>query len=854
MARLDDRVQEELERAARPADPSGLYEQLIRRRERRSVRRRIQTGAVALVVVIGTIAGFSSLSRIFRAAEDRSSSSTTPANGVLGLTLFDAGFEAGERRTAHVFTLNPDGTGLTQLTSGDVIDTGVTWSPDGTQIAFWRVRTDRSGIWVAAADGSDPRVLLETQMSIHAIQWSPDGSRIAFVGVEVMGVSGTQLDFPTHLYVMTSDGADLTQLTDQGQVTDFAWAPDGDRFVVEHQFDAGNDRIGNDLWIVGVDGRDETPLTSDGVSSHPSWSPDGSTIVFIRSDPERFQERDLFAVAPDGSGLHQLTNDRAAIDDPTWSPDGTRLAFTRFPHGDGSSCELVVMSADGSSVATIGDKQTLGGCPVNLAWQSLPRSADVEPLPSESSTPSPSPSPETVQEDIGLGFLVCDVSSVRGRFAGTDTEGVAFVATRAGALGCPVGGDGFQLIAVDIDGDGVPDTSAGPLECQGRCSAFSAPDVDADGVDEVAVATGSTGGSTLFELYAVASESLLRLGYDCSRCNDGVFSWGRPGGHAEGAYCLPAGEVANFVSWNAERTDTGDQYAVAKIFIDVKGGFLTQVDRQDAFVPYDVASLPPGGGSDFCGSPVSVGEIAPTPSPTLADGGTDIGLEFPVCNVSSLEGSFFGDGQHQTAYVATRVSDTGTCPEPGSGSDLVAVDLAGDGRADLSIGPIGCELVCRVFSAPDVDGDGTSEILVAQAGGSVLGLGLYDVRGAGVPRADGPALVRVGVAEPGDLAGGFRAGRAALLWLGGDGFMLDTLRCGTVPAPDGPGIVATSAESLPHDSVDAVWHAHEVTLSLQSDGALHVVGARDFTEPVSTGPDGPSFGSGETLCGSNLGP
>ena len=173
------------------------------------------------------------------------------------------------------------------------------------------------------------------------------------------------------------------------------------------------------------------------------------------------------------------------------------------------------------------------------------------------------------------------------------------------------------------------------------------------------------------------------------------------------------------------------------------------------------------------------------------------------------------------------------------------------------LGPIGCENVCRVFSAPDVDGDGTSEILVAQAGGSVLGLGLYDVVG-GDPGADGVTLVRTGVAEPGDPISGFRPGRPALLWLGGDGFTLDTLRCGTAPTPGGPGIIATSAEALPHDAVDALWHAHEVTLTLQSDSALHVVSVRDFTEPVGAtgplGPTGPSFGSGETLCGSNLGP
>ena len=624
MARLDDRLQEELERASQPADPSGLYEHLIRRRERRRIRRRVQRGAIALVVVLGSIAGFTGLSRIFRADEDRPAAAT-PANGVLGLTVFDRASESGVRSTAHIFTLRPDGTGLTQLTSGNAIDTDVSWSPDGRQIAFWRSGTDSGGIWVAAADGSDPRQVLETQLSIGAIEWSPDGSRIAFVGTEVIGISGSQLDFPTHVYVMTSEGADLTQVTHQDQVTDFAWSPDGDRFVLERQFDAGNGHTGNDLSLVGLDGSGETALTTDGVSRDPGWSPDGSKIVFVRSGSGGFQDTDLFTIAPDGSGLRRLTNNGTAVEDPTWSPDGTHLAFTRFPHGDGTSCDLVVMSADGSSAATIADKSTLGGCPLDLAWQAVPQGVGVEPEPSESPTATPSQ-------------------------------------------------------------------------------------------------------------------------------------------------------------------------------------------------------------------------------------GNDIGLGFPVCNVSSLEGSFFGDGQHQTAYVATRASDTGHCPEPGSGSDVVAVDLTGDRRADLSLGPIGCELVCRVFSAPDVDGDGTSEILVAQAGGSVLGLGLYDVRGSGDPGADGATLVRIGVAEPGDPAGGFRAGRPVLLWLGGDEFMLYTLRCGTVPTPEGPAIVATAAESLPHDVVDAVWHAHEVTLSLGIDGDLHVLSARDFTEPVSSGPGGPSFGSGETLCGSNLGP
>ena len=63
---LDERLRRELERAARPADPSGIYEELIRRRERRRIARRVEAGALALVVFAATIGSFFALTRIFR--------------------------------------------------------------------------------------------------------------------------------------------------------------------------------------------------------------------------------------------------------------------------------------------------------------------------------------------------------------------------------------------------------------------------------------------------------------------------------------------------------------------------------------------------------------------------------------------------------------------------------------------------------------------------------------------------------------------------------------------------------------------------------------------------------------------
>jgi hypothetical protein len=235
----------------------------------------------------------------------------------------------------------------------------------------------------------------------------------------------------------------------------------------------------------------------------------------------------------------------------------------------------------------------------------------------------------------------------------------------------------------------------------------------------------------------------------------------------------------------------------------------------------------------------------PAPDEGLDSLGQDIGLGFPVCNVSSIEADFADLGARGIAYVATRIGDVGGCSAPEDAFNVVALDADGDGRVDATVGPIECTLECRAFSAPDLDGDSTADLLVVQDGGAVVGLGLYDV----VVRDGTPTILPVDVAAPGDPDAGLRPERPAELWLGGDEFELYTLRCADYPDSDGPVLLVTLAESLPHDSPDATWHAHEITFALR-DGVLQVVDLRDFTEPVD---DTPSFASEETLCGSNLG-
>ena len=254
---------------------------------------------------------------------------------------------------------------------------------------------------------------------------------------------------------------------------------------------------------------------------------------------------------------------------------------------------------------------------------------------------------------------------------------------------------------------------------------------------------------------------------------------------------------------------------------------------------------------DWRGEATSAAPSAqPEPTPTEAPVGDDLGLGFLVCNVSSIKGRFASPDTNATLSVATKAGDLGGCPPPEGAFNVVALDTDQDGVADASFGPIECTLECRAFAAPDLDGDGTDEALVVQDGGAVVGLRLYDI----VETGGALTIVPINVAEPGDMRSGLAPGEHARFLLGGDEFELYALQCGSVPEPDGPGIVATGAEARPHDASNADWHAHQVTVVLGSDGLLHVVDVRDFTEPVTDDPDGPSFRSGETLCGSNLGP
>ncbi len=82
---------------------------------------------------------------------------------------------------SDIFSVNCDGSGLTNLTS-DVLGGGSPQlSPDGTKVAFISsLNGEDAALCIMATDGSGKQQLTKQVEVVGGISWSPDGKEIAF--------------------------------------------------------------------------------------------------------------------------------------------------------------------------------------------------------------------------------------------------------------------------------------------------------------------------------------------------------------------------------------------------------------------------------------------------------------------------------------------------------------------------------------------------------------------------------------------------------------------------------------------------------------------------------------------------
>jgi len=198
---------------------------------------------------------------------------------------------------------------------------------------------------------------IEPSTVVHSISWSPDGTRIAF-GTDPYGE-------PTIEVVSAADGTVRTTIAGLFP----AWSPTGDRIAFSRR--TGKDGTG--LFVVDATGEGEEAIT-EGRSTDllPSWSPDGRFLAYASDGGGRPGQLEIWVVHPDGTEGKRLTEGATEYASslgigPAWSPDGTKLLYLNKMFGGGAVDLWVgVVGVDGSDQHTVTDVESR-----SPAWQPI---------------------------------------------------------------------------------------------------------------------------------------------------------------------------------------------------------------------------------------------------------------------------------------------------------------------------------------------------------------------------------------------------------------------------------------------------------------------------------------------------
>lgn len=261
---------------------------------------------------------------------------------------------------------------LRRLPGGD--QTNPDWSPDGTRIVVAVNDGSRDDLWIADADGTGARKLLDCARRCRWLDdpdWSPDGSSIVFS--RTVAANGAGLGSLEVVDVESGDVSVVLPRRSRSFTAGARWSPDGSRIVFErvHKvgrgLDADIDAVTLRITKVGS-GRAGAPLTEpDLFAATADWSPDGRSIVYSALAGPGSEAPDLFVLPAAGGEPRRVTTlaDRGGYAaEPTWRSDSMRIVFSgRLPGAFRDEVLLTVPANGVTEPARLGNVPLIGRHP-----------------------------------------------------------------------------------------------------------------------------------------------------------------------------------------------------------------------------------------------------------------------------------------------------------------------------------------------------------------------------------------------------------------------------------------------------------------------------------------------------------
>jgi Tol biopolymer transport system component len=232
--------------------------------------------------------------------------------------------------TMQIYTVAPNGRQLNRITSGGFSNHSPRWTPDRSRIVFVSNRSGPETIFIMNADGTNQVQLTNSGCNDRNPAPSPDGTLIVFQRPCAGG----------GLFLVTADGATLSQITDNSTDAEPSWFPDGTRII----FASARINPLSDIWTVNVDGTDVIRLMPcDGTTCRaPVYSPDGTRFAAWVGD----QGGNIGVYT--GGGIVVAKNLGSGTEyAAAWSPDGRKLIFVANRDG----LDLYSVNVDGTGEA-----------------------------------------------------------------------------------------------------------------------------------------------------------------------------------------------------------------------------------------------------------------------------------------------------------------------------------------------------------------------------------------------------------------------------------------------------------------------------------------------------------------------
>ena len=198
--------------------------------------------------------------------------------------------------SSELYIANADGTSERKLLQNSVFEYNASFSADGKSVMFTSERNGpgQSDVFRARLDGTGVESLVTHPAVDDAAVLSPDGGHLAFVS--------TRNGYRANIWVLDLSSGQMRNLTGAEEVQGDPSGPDG--------------------------------------FFRPSWSPDGQWLAFSSDRNtdwrghdegrgwEHTQELSIYVIRADGQGFRRIASKPGyCLGSPKWSPDGRRVVF-----------------------------------------------------------------------------------------------------------------------------------------------------------------------------------------------------------------------------------------------------------------------------------------------------------------------------------------------------------------------------------------------------------------------------------------------------------------------------------------------------------------------------------------------